>query len=397
MQYLLRYLYVLFSMLLLAQLTACSSDGDEKRQAYLDADYYTRLELPPDLTHPDESRQLSLPEPTGKAKASFKRDSANLGNLNTDKSDMKTAEMKAGETDNVSVQKISQQPLVLPSLINTRLRSEEGIFWLEVDENVDQLWSQLSAFWGHEGIKVVRNEPMLGVIETDWVNKLQVEDSSKGLFARVFQKAKADKLDKFTMRVEPDASKARVYMSHSGLEMSVEGDDVNWRSRCSEEELEREMLQRFALFFGLDEKRAEQAFENYRPYASRIKIPEDEAHVLYVTGTLNFAWKRTLRGLDRLSMNVSEIDAVNSRIKLGIQHLDVLPEGEQDEIAESSWLMQWFTGDDKDSADDPDRQFNLRLSQQNGVVRVEILDLSDQPAEGVLAEQFRNKLAIELQ
>ena len=34
-------------------LQACGSDGDTRREEYLDADYYTRLELPPDLTAPE--------------------------------------------------------------------------------------------------------------------------------------------------------------------------------------------------------------------------------------------------------------------------------------------------------------------------------------------------------
>ena len=52
--------------------SGCSSDGDERRQEYLDADYYTRLELPPDLTSTANKNQLSDPKPTEEAEAKFK-------------------------------------------------------------------------------------------------------------------------------------------------------------------------------------------------------------------------------------------------------------------------------------------------------------------------------------
>ena len=66
-----------------------------------------------------------------------------------------------------------------------RMQAGDGVFWLEVDENADKLWPQLSAFWGHEGVKIVRNEPMLGMVETDWVSKLQVDDDA-GFIEKLF-------------------------------------------------------------------------------------------------------------------------------------------------------------------------------------------------------------------
>ncbi len=59
--------------------SGCSSDGNERRQEYLDADYYTRLELPPDLTSSSDKNQLSAPRPTDDATAKFKQDTADLG------------------------------------------------------------------------------------------------------------------------------------------------------------------------------------------------------------------------------------------------------------------------------------------------------------------------------
>ena len=354
----------------------CSSDGNKRRQEYLDADYYTRLELPPDLTAPEDKNQLAAPKPTEEAVERFKRDTVNLGE---------------GKDE-------ARVPVAM-KVANARLKAGDGVFWLEVDENVDKLWPQLSAFWSHEGIKIMRSEPVLGMVETDWVSKLQIDDDA-GFLERLFTTASPDKLDKFRMRVEPesDVNKTRIFMAHSGLEKQVQGDDVNWRSRCTEEDLEREMLNRLALFVGLDENSAQKVFENYRPYASRVTLPGDRPNVLVITGSMDFVWKRTLRAVDRLGLDMQESDAKAHRVKVAIETLK--PEqmgGERDEIAESSWLMQWLKGTGGDYANDEERQFVLKLEAKEGEVNMDILRVDGEPAESVLAEQLRKSLAIELQ
>lgn len=55
----------LFSLFVL--MSACSSDGEERRANYLKADYLQRLELPPDLIFEDSKKQLVIPKPTERA------------------------------------------------------------------------------------------------------------------------------------------------------------------------------------------------------------------------------------------------------------------------------------------------------------------------------------------
>ncbi|MDA3868888.1 MAG: outer membrane protein assembly factor BamC [Gammaproteobacteria bacterium] len=354
----------------------CSSDGNERRQEYIDADYYTRLEIPPDLTSTNENKQLNTPKPADEAMAKFKQDTADLGGS-----------------------KAQDKVAMVAGVEGAHLQTDNGVSWLEVDEKAGELWPQLSAFWGNEGIKVIRSEPVLGIMETDWVSKLQIDDDA-GFFRKMFNTVDPDRLDKFTLRVEPVPSqnKTKIFVSHSGLEKLVEGDDVNWRSRCSDEALEHEMLNRLALFVGLDAVQSEKVFENYRPYTSRVRVPEDNVSTLYITGNMEFVWRRTLRALDRQNMDVQAIDAPARRIKVAIGNISNESIGqERDEIAESSWLMQWLKGSGEAYAEDSSRQFTLKFEQNDDVVRLDILRYDGEPAESVLAEQFRKSLAIELQ
>ena len=229
--------------------------------------------------------------------------------------------------------------------------------------------------------------------------KLQVGDDA-GFIDRLFNSIDPDKLDKFRMRVEPGLrnNKTKIFMAHSGMEKSVDGDDVNWRSRCSEEELEREMLNRLALFVGLSEAQSKNGFENYRPFASRVKVPKGKTNSLYITGTMDSVWKRSIRALDRMGMNVLKKNLKADQIKVAIEKLTKENLGEErDEIAESSWLMQWLSGSGEDYAENESRQFIIKFKLEDGVVRLDILRPDGEPAESVLAEQFRKSLALEFQ
>ena len=75
--------------------------------------------------------------------------------------------------------------------------------------------------------------------------------------------------------------------------------------------------------------------------------------------------------------------------------------GEKDEIAESSFIMQWFSGEGKNAAEDEDRQFILKLtpmtkSAMTKSVNIQLQNLEREPADSVLAEQVVKGLLIEL-
>ena len=370
----------LLSLVALLSIGGCSSDGDERRQEYLDADYYTRLELPPDLTAPESSKQLTSPQPGAEAMAQFERDSAEVGKFES----------------NIA------QILIGIKVDGARIKTSDGIYWLEVDEAADKLWPQLSNFWSHEGLEIIRREPLLGFMETDWSSQLHLEENA-GFFKTMLSKLDPTKLDKFRMRVEPQgADKSRVFISHTGREMISEaiseGDVFNWHSRPSEPELEHEMLARLALYVGVEKNQTAEAFAEYRPFSSRVEMPRDDISTFYVTGTVETVWPRILRAIDRVGIDVLERNESEQQIKVVIGKITDEQLGmEKDEISESSWLMQWLSNaPGEDYKSDSARQFNIKLTQNDAVVRFDILKLDNEPAEGVLAEQLRKSLILEL-
>lgn len=147
---------VFFSCMLV--LVGCSTEGEIRRAEYLDADYLTRLELPPDLIFEGGSAILKIPVPTKQAMQKFQ------------------AGLKEDDTGKAADSSKDLSQLVVPSFDGLRLQSEGGLYWLEIDQSGDDIWPLLQAFWEHEGVKLSRIESMIGLMETEWLSRYQVDE-----------------------------------------------------------------------------------------------------------------------------------------------------------------------------------------------------------------------------
>ena len=373
-------------LLSVAVLAACSSDGDE-RPEYQGAQYYKSLEIPPDLTLQKTSEELVIPQPTQSALTEYQ-----------------------------TASKLDQA--VLPEFKGIRLKSDcGGLYWLEMDADPDSVWPKLEAFWEHEGIRLLQDEPQLGFMETEWSSRLVV-DPDAGFLTRMFNKMEPDLLDRFRMRVETsdDREHTWVFVSHTGMERFVEGGDddsrIIWRRRPSDPNLEREIIGRLLLFDGLSENQKEDLLKNYHPYQSYVHyvkiVPdedEDQSSIdssasqvaeLTMTGSMDFVWHRVLRALDRLELTNIKADRAAGTIGFTSgSDIEMTQDVEQrDELSESSWLMKLLRGSDETK--NTSQEFTLKLTDQNGSVRLDLLDKRGMPADSVRAQQLRQALAQEL-
>jgi uncharacterized lipoprotein len=147
--------------------------------------------------------------------------------------------------------------------------------------------------------------------------------------------------------------------------------------------------------------------ENYRRYTSLVEVDKTNAIALTMKGDKDFVWQRAMRALDRMGMkDILEQKENNSIYFTAAKVSDEALDMEEDEIAKSSWLMQWFSGSgDKNSAENIDRQYHLELTELADRVQIEIKDVNatqtsddDGNVEGTaLAEQLRNILVVNLE
>jgi outer membrane protein assembly factor BamC len=332
----------------MALLSACSSS--EERPVYQGAQYYKNLEYPPDLSAPDTTDELRIPEPTKEAMQSF-RDNNQL------------------------------ETTITPKFDGIRMVSYAGDSWLEIDNEVEYVWPRVKAFFEHEGIKVVDERPLLGYMETEWTVKMSPD---RGFLKSLFQRVEPDQKHKFRVRLAriDDSAKTRMHITHSQIERVMSGEyneDVSWVTRPGDLEVERELLSRMALFAGLDKEQGLALLENYRPYSSLIRLDKDDTTSLTMTGSMDFVWRRSLRALDRMRMKEIREDRSASTIyfvvgKIQDEDLAINQDGEEDELAESSWLMRLITGDEE--PEELSGQYRLELSREEGRVRITVRDES---------------------
>ena len=352
-----------------------------ERPVYQGAEYYKNLEVPPDLTEPDRADELKVPKPTEEALQRF-RDNNKL------------------------------ETVLTPKFDGVRMVSYAGESWIEIDNNVEKVWPRLLEFWEQEGFEMVQVRPLLGFMETDWTEPLA---GDQGYFSSIFQKFQPDVKDKFRVRVErfDDDKKTRLYVAHTRIERVVRGeygDEFYWKTQPSNLEVEREILSRMAVFAGLDDAQSLALLENYRPYASLIKIDSTNTTALTMKGSMDFVWRRSMRALDRMRMQDIHEHKDSSTISFSVGKLseeDLAIETEEDDLAKSSWLMQLFTGseDDEKLASEKKRQYRLEFSDLGGRIQIVVKDAGNsQQADDdgdvystALAEQLRDFLVENLE
>jgi uncharacterized lipoprotein len=374
--------------LLILFLSAC---GKNERPEYQGAEYYKSLELPPDLALEKSTAEMDIPEPTVSALEDFQ-----------------------------SRHKLNKA--VAPEFKGIRLAHDGSMYYLEVDAAPKVVWPKIEAFWEHEGIRLLENRPMLGFMKTDWTKQMQVSRDA-GYLKKLFSKLEPDFRDKFTMRIEPaaDRTKTHIFVAHYGIEVFVEtsGDDqgaMQWRGRKSDVELEREILSRLTLFAGLSENQAESLLREYKPFQSYVTYRETfraddidpnaqgalgdtQVAVLTMKGSMDFVWYRAIRALDRLQMESITLDKKNGRISFTLPAETRLTQADEevDEIAESSWLMNWMKGKTGKKEDRKAEKFVFVLAEMPGYVGFTLLDSRGMEATSAKAAQLREAFASALE
>jgi outer membrane protein assembly factor BamC len=369
-------------VLILAMLVVAGC-GKNDRPEYQGADYYKSLELPPDLNLEKSSAEMEIPEPTVSALEDFQS-------------------------------KHQLNKAVVPEFRGIRLKHDGSMYFLEVDAAPEVVWPKIEAFWEYEGISLLQNRPMLGFMQTDWTKQLQIREDAS-YFTRLFSKLEPDFRDKFRLRVESaaDRTKTHIFVAHYGIEVFVEGpegeDGTYWRGRKSDIELEREILARLLLFAGLSDNQAESLVQDYKPFQSYVTYKENfqesvdrpdggeqiKAAELSMKGSMDFVWYRTIRALDRLQMEDISLNKKAGRISFTTPGSARIAETDEevDEVAESSWLMNLFTGSKKKGDTKGTEKYVLQLTEMPGYISFELQDERGLEATSTRASQVRAALA----
>ena len=274
----------------------CQSDGDLR---YLDASVGGRLDLPPDLIERESESGFDLPD--------------------TFSGDDKTVRNKVP---------------VLARVESLRIEGSENLHWLSVEEPVDNIYQLVKDFWASEGYRLTVDEPIIGIMQTEWVLKEVGSTEKTGSWIeRLFSTDDLSAVqDQFKTRIERgQQGRNRIYIAHRGAEYNFVLDkndksgpldgagsdkDSQWRGRQPDPELEIEMLSRLMIYLGLQKSQVDQQLAKvklFKPRAFMQLDNEENSPFLIIKDPYHIAWNRVYHILDRLNFEV-----VSSQFKEGV-------------------------------------------------------------------------------
>ena len=250
------------------------------------------LEVPPDLDNPSQGNVYNLPA-GGSVRAS---DVAR---------NRQAAANKAGSP-------------VLAEVKNITMHREGGERWLNIaNKTPTEVWPLLHAFWQEQGFVIAREEPGIGLMETDWAeNRAKLpQDGLRRLFERVGLGGvySTGERDKFTIRLERNSKGGTdVFFTHRGMKETYADrnkDTTMWQPSPRDTALEAALLGRFMQYLGADEQQIEQALKQQQSTAPRSgDLASLENGRLILRGDQARNWRRVGLALDRIGLSVTGQD-----------------------------------------------------------------------------------------
>jgi len=270
-------------------LTACHaldfSVGD--RIDYKNNNSINALEVPPGLSSPDYDTTYAT-VPGGSVRASA---------------------LAKGEARN-------QSRAVLPLNSGIQLMHEGNVRWLQVSAPAEAVWPKLQEFWRVMGVGIKRDEPRVGIMETDWAeNKAEIPlDFVHKALGKAFEGMyDAGSRDRFKIRLErPSAQTTNIFLSNERAEEHVSDTGSKWEYKPARPELEGEMLNRLMIFMQGGDPGEKAAASAAAPESVQTSVPVSMTHLeggqpaLVVNGSVNDIWVRTGVMLGRIGMSIEQ-------------------------------------------------------------------------------------------
>ncbi len=272
---------VALTILLLLALAACGGK-DTTRKPYYGESLVPPLEVPPDLTKPEDQGNTSVDG------------AANYSDLTKNK------------TGDISV---------LPQYDGIKLVSLGDTHWLFVKQAPDKLWNAVHDFILSQGLPIAAEDADLGIIDTEWVeSRADTGDFIQKYIAKLAPKLFSSGLrDRYRVRLERVAGGTEIHIAHRGMEevtlggstSSIVVTQTKWQRRPPDPELEVELLARLQeQLGGGDAKR----ITKLRSERAELTRNQQALWVIRIHDKVDAAWQRVGTAIDRLGYVIRDRD-----------------------------------------------------------------------------------------
>ncbi len=274
-----------------------------------------------------------------------------------------------------SQQQDNGQPKILPNPEGMKIVRAGAQRWLVVNAPAEKIWPLIRDFWLDMGFAVKKEDPLTGVMETEWIKQGDLKaDDNKGVLDKF--DAWLDSLGtsgrkKFRTRLDRGLQEGttEIYMTHrsvdpvpdDGKERVTTGYgviDTGYRNEAKaqpeakgdskDDDLDAELLRRLMVKLGVADKRAKEIIA--APISQKraeIKKEADGNSSLEIQDPFDRAWRRVGLALDVIGFVIEDKDRSNGIyfIKYADVDIDDSPKKKKGVIDS---LMFWSDDDKKD-------------------------------------------------
>jgi outer membrane protein assembly factor BamC len=266
------------------------------------------LEVPPELTAPTMDDRYAIPDPRAQTTYSAYSQRNPAGGAPA----------------------VSGAAPVLPKIEGVRVERFGDQRWLVVKGEPDRVWPVIREFWVDAGFPLVREDPAVGIMETEWnEDRAKIgEDILRRTIGRVMPGLwSTPRRDKYRTRLEKgsEPGTTEVFVSNRAMEevyTNANQDRTMWQPLPADRELEAEMLSRMMVKMGADATKVASAARTATPGAratgpasappsieARNAVLENGgAGPLVVNDGFDRAWRRVGLALDRVGFTVEDRD-----------------------------------------------------------------------------------------
>jgi outer membrane protein assembly factor BamC len=338
------------------------------------------LEVPPELTAPASDDRFVIPDPR----------------TQTTYSSYQQRLSQPGTTATGPV-----TPGVLPKIEGARIERFGDQRWLVVQGSPEAVWPRIHDFWIQSGFSLVREQPEVGIIETDWFeDRTKIPtDIIRRTIGRVLDRMYSTATrDKYRTRLEKgsEPGTTEVYVSHRGMEevyTSAQMDMTKWAPRGNDKELEAEMLSRIMVKLGVPETTRVASAPSGAPLAPSVAGTDRrnavlEANSLVVNDSFDRAWRRVGLALDRVGFTVEDRD--RSKGLFFVRYIDPESDASGKQKTEGFWESLKFW---KPAVKGPQPQFRIHVGDAGGgLSQVDVQNSAGAPETGPTGKRILSLL-----
>jgi outer membrane protein assembly factor BamC len=266
---------------------------------------------------------------------------------------------------------LEQPAAVLPQPSDVQVVRHGDMRWLVVKGPVEQIWPRVHEFWTKEGFEIQKEDPRVGVLETQWAeNRADIPESFlRGMISKVAPNVYgAHTRDKYRARIERGAEPGttEVFLTHYGVEQVEREEQMVWQPRASDPELVAEMMSRFMLYLGVAQERAKVALAQQANVAPRAQF--DGERLLLNEGFAR-AWRLAGIALDRVGLVVEDLDRAK-----GVYYVRQSETFAQPNQEEKGWFSGWFSSDKAE-----DKRFRVLVQGDESATRISVQNKLGEP------------------